>query len=279
MPLGKQLLKTVLDAGARVIMVIGGPDTGKTTLVEALSNVISEKYLTAVLDLDMGQSHIGPPTTQAWGRVEGGFKGWDNIKTEELYFTGALSPPGNLLPSLAGARRLLDSAASQCARVIIDTTGLISVPVGRIYKQYKIELLMPDIVIGIEKKNELEDMLRPYRFGRKPRVLRVPASRSVRAKSVDTRMEFRAERLSGYFQGSATFGIFLDKVGVRYSGDLEGGVLPGRLISLRDGMQKDLYLGIIEEFHPDKNMITVRSPARKGTEYASIIIGKATAAL
>ncbi len=157
-----RLLKILDESAVKTIMVIGGSDTGKTTLVEALLSFLSGPR--AAVDLDMGQSRIGVPTTVSWGRVSEGFSDLSGIKEEGFYFTGALSPPGNLLPSVVGARRLVDRAIRACDKVVIDTTGLIDEPAGRVLKRYKIDLLMPDIVIGLERERELSYILCPLRF-------------------------------------------------------------------------------------------------------------------
>src|SRR5918999_822328 len=66
-PEGAQAIERALDVA--VTMVIGEGDTGKTTLVTALANALVERgFRVAVLDADLGQSEIGPPTTIGLGR-------------------------------------------------------------------------------------------------------------------------------------------------------------------------------------------------------------------
>ena len=56
----------------RRIIVLGGSDTGKTTLLECLADVLSRSAPVGLVDLDAGQSTIGPPTTTAWARIKDG---------------------------------------------------------------------------------------------------------------------------------------------------------------------------------------------------------------
>lgn len=65
-------LETICTPENSTIMVLGGADTGKTTLIEYLADLLANKFSVGIVDCDTGQSHIGPPTTIAWGRVGGG---------------------------------------------------------------------------------------------------------------------------------------------------------------------------------------------------------------
>jgi polynucleotide 5'-hydroxyl-kinase GRC3/NOL9 len=140
-----QLVAELKKPGAAMILVIGGADTGKTSLIEELVDELSRESLIGIVDADIGQTHLGPPTTVAWGKVKGGFKGWDRITIEDFYFTGAISPPGNLLPLTVGTKLMADKALAGCDRVFVDTTGLVEDPVGRVLKQQKIDILAPDV--------------------------------------------------------------------------------------------------------------------------------------
>ncbi len=49
--------------GEGVCLLLGAADTGKTSLVLALANELSAQRPVGIVDADIGQSHIGPPTT------------------------------------------------------------------------------------------------------------------------------------------------------------------------------------------------------------------------
>ncbi|MBI2400220.1 MAG: hypothetical protein HYV23_04070 [Deltaproteobacteria bacterium] len=277
MDLEERITKALLSPSSKSIMLLGGPDTGKTAFAAIALDLLSEKGRAGVLDLDMGQSHIGPPSTIAWGVVEGGFKGWEKIKAEGLYFTGALSPPGNMLPSLTGAKLLMESTQAKCPKLIIDTTGLVTGPIGRLYKQYKIDLLRPDVVLAVQKNDELEHIISPYALMKSPVIIRLKPSALTKIKGIPVRAGFRAERFRAYFEGSRVFEVDMNKCGVRYTRDGGDEELEGRLLSFRDHTGSDICLGVIEKAALDKGLLTVRSPLKPGTEYACIIIGRATA--
>ena len=53
-----------------VCLVLGAADTGKTTLAEAIARRAASSGPVGVIDADIGQSHIGPPTTVGWALVD-----------------------------------------------------------------------------------------------------------------------------------------------------------------------------------------------------------------
>lgn len=278
MDLEERIAEALLSPAAKSIMLLGAPDTGKTALAAAIADLLSKNGRAGLLDLDMGQAHIGPPSTIAWGFVESGFKGWEEIKAEGLYFTGALSPPGNMLPSLTGAKLLMERALAKCPKLIIDTTGLVAGPIGRLYKQYKIDLLRPDVVMAVQKYNELEHIISPYALMKSPVIIRLKPSALTKMKGIPLRTAFRAERFRAYFEGSRVFDVDMSRCGVRYTRDNGNEGLEGRLLSFRDHTGSDICLGVIEIADLNKGLLTVRSPLKQGTVYACIIIGRATAA-
>ncbi|MFQ5736349.1 MAG: Clp1/GlmU family protein [Thermodesulfobacteriota bacterium] len=258
---------------ARSVMVIGGPDTGKSTLARLISVELAARCPTALVDLDMGQSSIGPPTTVAWGRAAGP----GPPPPEGFYFTGALSPPGSLLPSLAGACAVLDSALGVCGKAVIDTTGLVAGPVGLVLKQYKIELLAPDVIIALQRGSELEHILSSFSRLDRPSILRLNVPEGVRRRGAEERAEHRQQRFEEYFRGSMVVEVRLDDVDVRYTwGAVDLTAALGRAVSFRRGVREDVALGIIEGALPGREghgSLYIRTPLKKGAPYTSIVVG------
>lgn len=270
------IMEAISSVNAMSIMLVGNADTGKTAMAGRLLDRLSREGEAGALDLDTGQSHIGPPATMAWGLVKGGFRGWEDIAVEGFYFTGALSPPGNLVPSLAGAKLLMDAALKRCERLVMDTSGLVTGSIGRIYKQYKIDLLSPDLVVGIEMEDELGHILDAYRFQSRPRVLRVRVLPQAVPKSAAVRTDWRTKRFREYFKDAGEVDINIGSVGLRFTKEAEEG-LEGRLLSFRDDKQKDLALGYIVEDGLQKGRLVARSPLQPGTAFTTIIVGAARA--
>jgi polynucleotide 5'-hydroxyl-kinase GRC3/NOL9 len=188
-------------AQAPVTVVIGESDTGKTTLVTALANALQARGATVgVVDADLGQSEIGPPTTIGLGRVARPLARLGDAEPVALHFVGVTSPAGNMLGTLVGTHRMLGRARRlACERVVVDTSGLVSGDLGRTLKQAKIELLDPDLVISLERAGECEAIVRPYLVIERPAVLRLPVASAVRRRTADERRRHRMERLQAYF--------------------------------------------------------------------------------
>lgn len=57
MDLEERITEALLSSRSKSVMLLGGPDTGKTALAAAVVDLLSKKGRAGVLDLDMGQSH------------------------------------------------------------------------------------------------------------------------------------------------------------------------------------------------------------------------------
>lgn len=209
----------------QLTMVIGGTDTGKTTFVCNLANTLyGQGYTVGVIDADVGQSDIGPPTTIGFGTVEQRLKRLADVRLRQLYFVGAISPKGSMLPLVVGTRRMLDAAlADGLQKILVDTTGLISGPPGRIVKSHKIAALNPDILICLQTGQECEHLIRPYAACTRPRIVRLPLSSECRKKTFAARQQYRRTQLRHYFATACEKRCALDNIGMHgtslFSGD------------------------------------------------------------
>lgn len=266
------IIKEVIEP-YKLIMVIGAPDTGKTTLVWNIARFLAQSYSTAIVDLDMGQSHIGPPTTIAWAKMEKEATDWSQLKVRDLYFTGTVSPVRNLLPTIVGAGLITEKALNAVEKVIIDTTGLITEPVGRILKQCKIDLLMPDVVIAIESKSELSHILKPYAFCKKPKIVKLAPSHDVKIKTPTNRIEYRFKKMGEYLKKAITLEIPKDKIEIRFLRNIDPpfGLL-NRVISFRDKFNRDKGLGLIKDL--TKNDLIILTPITDINNLSTIVVGR-----
>jgi polynucleotide 5'-kinase involved in rRNA processing len=184
-------------------MLVGGLDTGKSTLARRIARGGVDQGLTAaILDADIGQSSVGPPSTVGLKLVrEPAELEPDALaRADALAFVGTTSPQGHLLPLVSGSRLLLDHARAQGADlVVVDTTGLVSGVFGQILKFHKIGLLRPDLVVGLERGEELEPLLGVVRRFYAAEVAAVAVPAEVVATSVERRAALREESMRRYF--------------------------------------------------------------------------------
>lgn len=188
-------------SGHRRIMVIGRVDTGKSTLVKNLADHM-DAY---VLDADIGQNDIGPPSVVSLGeRVKGRYRMIDG------FFCGSTTPSRHFLQMIAGVSRMLPRDNKR--PVIINTTGLATGEIGRALKTEKINAARPDLIIGLETGNELKYLDAFSKAG--AIVVKFRPHPQVTSRSRAMRDSLRATSFRAHFQKASNISRHLDELGV-----------------------------------------------------------------
>ncbi|HEX2069048.1 MAG TPA: Clp1/GlmU family protein [Actinomycetota bacterium] len=251
-------------ATATVVTLVGGLDSGKSTLGRAIAKQALEAGRTvAYLDTDLGQKTIGPPaavTVRMFGnRDESASRGTGRV--DALYFVGATSPQGQLLPLAVGAAKMLNWAQSRGAdMVIVDTSGLVSGVYGQVLKYHKIELLQPDVVIGLQRGEELAPLLGIIQRFFSCEVLALPVPAETQTTSADQRARNREAALRNYFSGPVQRwrikpSVFMPALPALF----EEQPLDRLLVGLSDGKGEYTGLGYLE-YSPDDGLLRLISP-------------------
>ncbi len=202
----RQSAATILEEQPRVILLLGRGDAGKSSYCRFLSaELLAAGHRVAIVDADVGQKDIGPPATVTLGYAAGSGERW-TAAPEAFYFVGSTSPAGRMLPLVIGTSRLVSAADARF--VIIDTTGYVE-GAGRVLKGYKIEAVRPDLIVAIEKRGELEAILRSHATYR---VIRVRPSRKARARDRWERDLAREKAFAAYFKAARRRELGLDDV-------------------------------------------------------------------
>ena len=198
----EQILNRVSQA--RVTMVVGASDTGKTTLIKSLAFEINKfGHTCGIVDADMGQSDIGPPTTIGLGEFYDPSKNVNHFEVKGIYFVGSITPKGYLLPTVVGTKIMVDKALKLgFDHVLIDTTGLIQGSLGRTLKEHKIELVNPDLIIILQRENECEYLIKRFKAISNHHIIVMKPSEEVRNKFPAERREYRERSLQAYFFNS-----------------------------------------------------------------------------
>lgn len=199
-------------SGPLKVMLIGGTDSGKTTLLTFLANGLIEAGLrVAIVDSDVGQKGILPPGTVSLAFPEGPFSNPSELKGDVHYFIGTTSPGQYAGEMAVGVKRLVDIASGEADVVLIDTTGFVTGP-GAEMKRLKAELVRPDSIVFLERGGELsylKALLAPY-----GEVLSLKVSPRARGHSREERREVRKEKWRAYFAGSSLVEVDLNEVSV-----------------------------------------------------------------
>lgn len=251
-----------LDAhGAGVVMLVGDMDTGKSTLACLLVNAsVDAGRRTAVVDSDLGQSEIGPPTCVGMAFASEPVKRLSDLAPDALAFVGACSPTGAGMETVVATASLVRAAGEGGAEtVIVDTCGMVRGMAGRRLKQAKLAALQPDVVIVLERGSECQHAVAPLRYRRRTHVLRLPVPACVQRKPVALRAHRRAARFARYFDGAQPMTLSMDEVALSGTWLSSGEPLEPRLrrfatialgVVVYHGERSEDYVGLVTSAMP-----------------------------
>jgi len=143
------------------VMVIGEIDSGKTSFCTFLANMaLKKRWKVAVIDADVGQSDIGPPSTIGFGHVMKPIKDLFDIEAENAYFVGSTSPSGAVSRVVEGLTMLKSKVLETSVDfLVINTDGWVDGEDATKYKVLLTQTVVPTVVVGIQQENELNPIL------------------------------------------------------------------------------------------------------------------------
>jgi polynucleotide 5'-hydroxyl-kinase GRC3/NOL9 len=188
---------------AHTVLFIGGLDAGKSTLARATAAYALHLGRTvAYLDADVAQKTVGPPATVGLKHI----REPDDLTLERmatadsLGFVGSTSPEDHLLPMVGALSRLRLRANEEGSDlVVVDTSGMVSGIWGQLVKYYKVDLLEPDLVVGLQRGQELDPILGVVERFFGVEVVALPVHPNVVSTSAEQRMEQRERAMARYF--------------------------------------------------------------------------------
>lgn len=270
MSIDSAALDLVLDA--RVTVVIGASDAGKTTLVAALAGELASRGArVGVVDSDVGQSEIGPPTTVGLGEITGPVTRLAEARLVALQFVGVSSPARDIPSVVDATRRMAARARSEgFEHVLVDTSGLVIGWPGRLLKQQKLEAVDPDLVLVLARGDDCEPIVERFEEAARPRVVRLRAPGRLRSRSQTARRHHRALALDAYLREARLLSV------ARSAVTLPRGLDPadciGALCGLDDALGNTQALGTVEAVTHDT--VRVRAPLPRAAVVARARIGR-----
>ncbi len=255
-----------------VILVVGATDTGKTTLARYLYRRLGEHHeRLAFVDGDMGQATLGPPTTVTMALGEEDDERFPPAGRRCRVFVGDISPTGHMLPTVVGVHKLVRRARKAGATaIVVDTTGLVVASQGGgALKLALVDLLRPEVVIGLQRGTELEHLLVPLRCSRRTRVIDREAPGAVERRGPKMRRKHRAAQYRRAFAEARP-------LTVRWVGRA---VIPGpsfsqhRLVALEDDEGFVLELGVVTGYDPEAGAVTLLTPLTALEDVDTVHVG------
>jgi len=143
------------------VMVLGGMDSGKTSFCTFLVNeAVTTKCKTCVVDADLGQSDVGPPSTVGFTFVTEPVKDLFDVDAEDAVFVGCTSPSGALNKLVEGLTQLKKRLTEEGIELlVINTDGWVDGDEASAYKVRLAEKVAPTTVVGMQREKELTPIL------------------------------------------------------------------------------------------------------------------------
>jgi polynucleotide 5'-hydroxyl-kinase GRC3/NOL9 len=264
-------LLDVLEKEKGIAILLGATDTGKSTLANFLIRQLCQRGLmVALVDADIGQSFLGPPTTIGFSIFKS-HPDWELILTPpELFFVGSITPEGRFPIHLKGVKRMVDKAAShEVDLILVDTTGFVLGEAGKELKRRKIDLISPRSLLALQKSDEIEPILDLYKENPLYKIYRLPLSEQVRPRSMEERQTYRTNKFREYFKHSSIQELAIEEVQIGGEVlDPNGESIPldwalkinGLLMALKDRDDETLALGVIRNYLAEKKVVRVLTP-------------------
>ncbi len=255
-----------------ICLILGAADTGKTTLAAALAKRAASSQPVGIVDADIGQSHIGPPTTVGWALADSRQMDFSQLTPGGISFVGDVTPVGHLLQLTAAIVQCVQQASEAAELTIIDTPGFIHGLAAAVLWWTVQRILKPESILAVQRSNELRDILVGFEsIGTRIELISSPPE--IPLKSRQNRQSYRQSIFAKYFRGSDVYNISLMEVAVQRGRTFGSDNLARRILALRDGNSTDVAIGVITDWRQNDNVVVVRAPKLDIKQVRCLVIG------
>src|SRR5213594_2149548 len=255
----------VLQRQRGVCIIIGEVDSGKSSLCTFLANkCLEDPGKVGVVDADVGQADIGPPTTISSSVASEPILTLQDLRQETAFFIGDTSPssvPDKLTRLIV---RLKEKLVSSSELVLVHTDGWIGDLPALRFKEELLHETQPDLVLGLSRGSEIDPLLDMVSSAS----IRLPSSTYARMRSREERKNVRETGYRRFLLGSKTMKISQENTKLRMFDRSEQQVLrwdrklKGFLAGLLDDHQELLGIGRIREMIDGYALVETRTTER-----------------
>ena len=266
-------------------MILGASDTGKTTLAAALAKHAVAGMANAtksqpigIIDADIGQSHIGPPTTVGWAIVDNPQINFSKLIVGGISFVGDVTPVGHLLQLTAAITQCVQQVSEAAELIIVDTPGFIHGPAATALWWAVQRILKPKLILAVQRDDELSNILAGL-WSLQVQLETIKSSPQIPTKSPQDRRSYRQSQFRKYFRDSCLYNISLSNMAVQISRNLRHESFINRLVALRNEKGIDVALGAITGWQQGGNIMIVKAPPLnppKADQICCLVIGDIT---
>jgi len=219
--------------GKAVVLVVGSVDVGKSSFCAFISNMaLASGFKVAVIDGDIGQADVGPPSCVSLAYVEKRIVTLRGLEPAAMFFVGADTPSGVSHMVVLYLRMLVEEAlASGRDLVVVNTDGWVHGYGAKEYKMTLIRAVNPSVVVALQRECEVEHIVGPLKHHRVVRLRSPPAARR---RGFEER---RGLRESGYFRfltGSSSRALNAAETPLLYSYLWSGSPMSGDKVSVME---------------------------------------------
>lgn len=211
-PTGWREASQIITQSPGTIVIFGDVDSGKSTLCTFLANECHNRGLkVGVVDGDVGQADIGPPTTVSTSRLGGPIFNLQDLSPETSLFMGDTSPSLVSEKLSRGLIRLKENAIEGSDVLLVNTDGWVQSDEALRYKSQLLGELQPDLVLGISSNGELAPLLEVQRVAS----LKLGRSPYARTRTREERKKAREYGYRRFLQNATRVELSLGKVELR----------------------------------------------------------------
>jgi len=194
-------------------VILGDVGVGKSTLSTYLANVCFDHGIqTSIIDGDIGQTDIGPPTTTSSSTVSNHILSLQDLRPERSHFIGDTSPSSVTAKLVQSITHLKDEISRGRSEVIIlNTDGWVRDEEAVSYKLQLLHSLRPNLLLGLSSNKELDPILEQQQW----KTLRLEVSSCARTRTREERKKTREEGYRRFFRNSKHLNFNLNTIKLR----------------------------------------------------------------